>query len=42
MDKLAAENFAVRLTQANLVSKTDFNDQLISFNRNLHDTTLSI
>ena len=31
-DKLTAENFAARLKQANLVSKTNFDNKLISFN----------
>ena len=30
-----AENFAARLKQANLVSKTDFDNKLISFNRKI-------
>ena len=34
-NKLTAEDFAARLKQANLVSKTDFNNKLISFNRNI-------
>ena len=34
-NKLTAENFAARLKQANLVSKTDFNNKRISFNRNI-------
>ena len=32
-NKLTAEHFARKLKQANLVSKTDLNDKLISFNR---------
>ena len=32
-NKLTAENFAGRLKQANLVSKTDFHNKLISCNR---------
>ena len=32
-NKLIAENFAARLKQANLVSKTDFDKKLKSFNR---------
>ena len=32
-NKLTAENFAAILKQANLVSKTDFDNKLISFNR---------
>ena len=34
-NKLTAENFAARLKQANLVSKTDFDNKLISFNREI-------
>ena len=34
-NKLIAENFAARLKQANLVSKTDFDNKLISFNREI-------
>ena len=33
--KLTAENFAASLTQANLVSKTDFDNKLISCNRKI-------
>ena len=33
--KLTAENFAARLQQANLVSKTDFDNKPISFNRKI-------
>ena len=32
-NKLTTENFKERLKQANLVSKTDFDNKLISFNR---------
>ena len=32
-NKLTAENFAARAKQANLVSKTDFEKELINFNR---------
>ena len=32
-NNLTAETFAARLIQANLVSKTDFDNKLISFNR---------
>ena len=32
-DKLTAENFVTRLKQANLVTKTDLDNKLISFNR---------
>ena len=34
-NKLTAENFAAKLTQVNLVSKTDFDNKLISFNRKI-------
>ena len=34
-NKLAAENFAARLKQINLVKKTDFDNKLISFNRKI-------
>ena len=34
-NKLTAENFAARLKQANLVSKTDFYNKLISFNKRI-------
>ena len=33
--KLAAKSFAARLSQTNLVSKTDFDNRLISFNRKI-------
>ena len=33
--RLAAENFAARLKQADLVGKSDFNNKLISFNRKI-------
>ena len=32
VNKLTAENFAARLKQTNLGSKTDFDNKLISFN----------
>ena len=35
LKKLTAEKFAARLKQANLVSKTDFDNKLISFNRKI-------
>ena len=35
MNKLKAENFAARLKQANLVSRTDFDNKLISFNKKI-------
>ena len=34
-NKLTAENFALKLKQANLVSKTDLNNKLISFDRKI-------
>ena len=34
-NKLTAENFAARLKQANLVSKTDFDNKPRTFNRNI-------
>ena len=34
-NKLTAENFKERLRQANLVSKADFDNKLISFNWNI-------
>ena len=34
-NKLTAENFAARLKQAGLLSKTDFDNKLISFNRKI-------
>ena len=34
-NKLTAENFATRLKQANLVNKSDFDNDLISFNRKI-------
>ena len=34
-NKLTAENFAARLKQANLVSKTDFDNKLITFNKKI-------
>ena len=33
--KLTAENFAARLKQGNLVNKTDFDNKLTSFNRQI-------
>ena len=32
-NKLTAENFAARLKQTNLVTKTDFDNNVIRFNR---------
>ena len=34
-NKLTTENFAARLKQTNLVSKTDFDNKLTSFNRKI-------
>ena len=34
-NKLTAENFKERLKQANLVSKTDFDNKVISFSRKI-------
>ena len=34
-NKLMAENFAARLKQANLVNKTDFDNKLTRFNRQI-------
>ena len=34
-NKLKAENFAARLAQTNLVTKTDFDDKLINLNRKI-------
>ena len=34
--KLTAENFAARLTQANLAKKTDFDDKLINLNKKIN------
>ena len=34
-NKLTAEKFALRLKQANLVNKTDFDNKIISFNRKI-------
>ena len=34
-NKLTAENFTARLKQANLVTKTDFDNKLTSFNRKI-------
>ena len=34
-NKLTAKNFAARLTQANLVTKTDFDNKLTSLNRKI-------
>ena len=34
-NNLTAENFAARLKQANLVTKTDFDNKLTSFNREI-------
>ena len=42
LKKLTRENFAARLTQANLVSKTDFDNDLISFKRKILQIKQSI
>ena len=34
-NKSTADNFAARLKQTNLVSQTDFDNKIISFNRNI-------
>ena len=34
-NKLTAEHFSARLKQSNLVNKTDFNNKLTSFNRQI-------
>ena len=34
-NRLTAENFTARLKQANLVTKTDFDKKLVSFNRKI-------
>ena len=34
-NRLTADNFAARLKQANLVSKNDFDDKLIGFNKKI-------
>ena len=35
LDKLTAESFAARLKQANLLTKTDFDNKLTSLNRRI-------
>ena len=35
LNKLTAENFAARLAQINLVTKTDFNNKLINLNKKI-------
>ena len=35
LNLLLFKNFAARVTQANLVSKTNFDNKLINFNRNI-------
>ena len=34
-NKLTAENFAARLKQVHLLNKTDFDEKLISFNKQI-------
>ena len=41
-NKLTAENFATRLAQANLVTKTDFDDKLKNFTKKLTQTKRNI
>ena len=41
-NKLTAENFAARLALANLVTKTDFDDNLINLNKKLTQTKQNI
>ena len=33
--KLTAENFSVRIAQANLVTNTDFDNELVNLNKNI-------
>ena len=40
-NKLTSENFTARSTQANLVSKTDFDNKLKSFNIKINSKNLS-
>ena len=37
-NRLTAENFAARLAQANLVTKTNFGDKLKNFNKKVTQT----
>ena len=39
-NKLIAENFAARLTQANLVTKIDFNNKLINLNKKINSNKI--
>ena len=41
-NKLSAEAFAARLKQTNLVSQTDFDNKIISFNRNITSKYLDV
>ena len=41
-NKLTAENFAGRLAQGNLVTKTDFDNKLINLNKKLLETKQNI
>ena len=41
-NKLAAENFAARLKEADLVNKTDFDNKLTSFNRRITSNKINI
>ena len=42
LNKSTAENFAPRLKQTNLVSQTDFDNKIISFNRNITSKYLDV
>ena len=41
-NKLTVENFAARLAEANLITKTDFNAKLSSLNKKLLETKPNI
>ena len=41
-NKLTAENFAARLKQANLITKTDFDDKLKSLNKKINSVKQDI
>ena len=41
-NKLTVEHFVARLEQVNLVSKTDFDNKLISFNRTITTKYLEV
>ena len=42
LNKLTAENFAARLAQINLVTKTDFNNKLINLNKKITQSKQNI